>query len=55
MTEKPFRITRSIAVLLALFFTAGNAAGADHDVLEYKLKAAFILNFSKLTTWPKES
>ena len=55
MIERPFHRALFLSVLLSLFFTAGNAAGADEDVLEYKLKAAFILNFSKLTTWPQDS
>ncbi len=55
MINKPFRITVFLSVLLSLFSSADRAAGADDNALEYKLKAAFILNFSKLTTWPKDS
>lgn len=31
------------------------AANAENEDREYKLKAAFLLNFAKFTTWPKEA
>lgn len=34
---------------------AALAANSETEAREYKLKAAFLLNFSKFTTWPKES
>lgn len=30
------------------------AGNVENEQKEYKLKAAFLLNFSKFTTWPKE-
>lgn len=43
------------SVLLTVCFSWCTAVCADDDVREYKVKAAFILNFSKLTTWPEET
>ncbi|MGI6656473.1 MAG: YfiR family protein [Desulfobulbus sp.] len=50
------RIRHIIAVLLALYCldlgTAHRACGSDGEV-EYKVKAAFLYNFSRFITWPK--
>lgn len=45
----------SWSVLLAISFSWCTAVCADDHVIEYQVKAAFILNFSKLTTWPEET
>jgi len=49
MHAKPF-IT---ALLTALFLFLGTSLSkADSQELEYKVKAAFLLNFAKFTAWP---
>ena len=47
----------SFLVTIAAVLNGGGAivAEADGDNREYKLKAAFLLNFSKFTTWPEEA
>lgn len=45
-----------LLVMLSLLYGVETmAANAADDEREYKLKAAFLLNFSKFTTWPKEA
>ena len=45
-----------LPVILALFYgVAAIAANTETEDREYKLKAAFLLNFTKFTTWPKET
>ena len=42
-----------LALLLATTVAAaGNARAAEPDALELKVKAAFLFNFAKFTTWP---
>ena len=51
------RFFRLLTLLLLCACLCGGATGvraADED-LEYKVKAAFLLNFAKFTTWPASS
>lgn len=51
------RLSRLLTFLLLCACLCGGATGvraADED-LEYKVKAAFLLNFAKFTTWPASS
>ncbi|MFW2367014.1 MAG: YfiR family protein [Desulforhopalus sp.] len=41
-----------VVIICGAITTEAQAGGADR---EYKLKAAFLLNFSKFTTWPDEA
>lgn len=50
-----FFISVLLATLALLYGGSCMAAKAESDQREYKLKAAFLLNFSKFTTWPKEA
>ncbi len=54
---KPYKFfTAVLLAMLALLCGVGAmAANTEDQEREYKLKAAFLLNFSKFTTWPKES
>ena len=49
MTIKVF--IRILPVLFLLWTMATDVAKAD-EAMEYKVKAAFLLNFAKFTTWP---
>lgn len=42
-----------LTVVVLLSGRGGTTAEADWGDREYKLKAAFLLNFSKFTTWPE--
>ncbi len=44
-----------LVMLSLLYGVEAMAANAENEALEYKLKAAFLLNFTKFTTWPKEA
>jgi hypothetical protein len=47
-----------IAALLAALFSlldCGAVSRAENRELEYKVKAAFLLNFARFTTWPESS
>jgi hypothetical protein len=46
-----------VAVLTALFclLDCGGVSRAEDRDLEYKVKAAFLLNFARFTTWPESS
>ncbi len=55
MTPYKFLISVLLTMLALLYGVAAIAANSDSEDLEYKLKAAFLLNFSKFTTWPKEA
>jgi hypothetical protein len=46
-----------VAVLTALFclLDCGGVSRAEGRDLEYKVKAAFLLNFARFTTWPESS
>ncbi len=44
-----------LSVILAFFYGVVAMAATETEEVEYKLKAAFLLNFSKFTTWPKEA
>jgi len=49
------RYISALLLMLLLFYGAGAiTAHAENDEREYKLKAAFLLNFSKFTTWPND-
>jgi hypothetical protein len=49
-------LTSVVLTILALLFYGGAAlAQSDSEEREYKLKAAFLLNFSKFTTWPESA
>lgn len=54
---KPHKLFISVLLItLVLFFGAGGiSASTESEAREFKLKAAFMLNFSKFTTWPKEA
>ncbi len=43
------------AVLVLISSCAAMAAGTETEEREYKLKAAFLFNFSKFTTWPEKT
>ena len=51
------KILIPVLLILPVLFcgTAAEAATTESGGREYKLKAAFFLNFSKFTTWPKEA
>ena len=53
----PYKIFISVLLVILPILYGGEAtvAYADDKGREYKLKAAFLLNFSKFTTWPKEA
>jgi len=44
-----------LTMLPHLYGVGSFAASAENAAREHKLKAAFMLNFSKFTTWPKEA
>lgn len=55
MTPAKFFIFVLLTVLTLFYGVGTMVAHADNDDREYKLKAAFLLNFSKFITWPKEA
>ncbi|TKB25514.1 YfiR family protein [Desulfopila sp. IMCC35006] len=55
MTSRKLFISVLPVILALLYGVAAIAANTETEGLEYKLKAAFLLNFSKFTTWPKEA
>lgn len=49
------RAARTIAVLLAAALVCGAAAtGAQEVALEYRVKAAYLFNFTKFVDWPAD-
>ncbi len=48
------RITAALTVLFCLMGCCGPLRAEDRE-LEYKVKAAFLLNFARFTTWPESS
>lgn len=55
MTLNKLLISVLLAMLALLYGVGAMAANTEDQEREYKLKAAFMLNFSKFTTWPKDS
>jgi hypothetical protein len=55
MKLKTLLVSFLLVVAMILSGREGSVARADGDDREYKLKAAFLLNFSKFTTWPDEA
>lgn len=53
MTPNKLLICVLLAMLALLYGVGAQAANTKDQEREYKLKAAFLLNFSKFTTWPK--
>ena len=51
--RKPISITALFLFLLTLTALLPPILRADETQLEYKLKAAFLLNFAKFTSWPE--
>ncbi|MDJ0621785.1 MAG: YfiR family protein [Desulfocapsaceae bacterium] len=52
--RRPFSITALFFLLLILTAAVPLSARAADEQLENKLKAAFLLNFAKFTTWPED-
>ena len=50
--RRPISITALFLLLLTLFAALPLTVRAADEQLEYKLKAAFLLNFAKFTSWP---
>jgi len=48
-------LRRSILVLSCITGLFSQASAADEQSLEYQVKAAFVLNFTKFTEWPSSA
>jgi hypothetical protein len=54
-TQRILRMCFCITTLFAvILFSSGNAVCSGADDVEYKLKAAFMLNFARFINWPEE-
>lgn len=55
MTLCKYPISVLLLILSLLYGVVAMAANTENEAREYKLKAAFLLNFSKFSTWPEEA
>jgi hypothetical protein len=50
--RRPERVAAIVLLWTWVFFIFGHPARADEQPLEYQVKAAFLLNFTKFVQWP---
>ena len=52
VTRRPCRPTRYVAILLGLAWLGLTVCGAADTLTEYRIKSAYLFNFTKFIEWP---